>query len=498
MSNNTKACIVLANGQIFEGKSFGASGCVLGEAVFTTGMNGYLETLTDPSYYGQIVTQTFPLIGNYGVIPSDFESAGSHVRGYIVRSWCETPSNFRNEGTIDSFLKSQNIIGLYDIDTRALTKVLREAGVMNAMLIAGDSDEAKENFAALKVPAKKAKMLKEIKAYKITHAVESVTCSAVKIEKSAEQVFKESALYRAVPVRSDGTKVNDMDAAMKDGRGKKVVIWDFGAKANIRRELLKRGLDVVTVPCTTTAAQILAENPDGVMLTNGPGDPQDNPVIIAEIKKVIAKQIPIFGICLGHQLLALAKGAKTMKLKYGHRGANQPVKQLSTGRVYISSQNHGYAVKNETLPRGAVLSFVNTNDGTCEGITYTDIPAFSVQFHPEAASGPLDTNFLFDEFVKLINNHDYFSSFKANFKAIDAISYFASTIQTTKTKRAAAKATAGAAKKATVKAAKKTASAKKNSVKKTATVKKTVAAKKTTAVKTSSAKTTGKKAGSKK
>jgi carbamoyl-phosphate synthase small subunit len=497
MSKDTKACIVLANGQIFEGKSFGAAGCITGEAVFTTGMNGYLETLTDPSYFGQIVIQTFPLIGNYGVIPPDFESAGSHVRGYIVRSWCETPSNFRNEGTIDFFLKSQNIIGLYDIDTRALTKVLREAGVMNAMLIAGDSEDAKEKFAMLKNPAKKAKLLKKIKSYKITNAVESVTCSAVKIEKSAKEIFKESALYRAVPVRSDGTKVNDMNVAMRDGHGKKVVLWDFGAKANIRRELLKRGLDVVTVPCTTTAAQILAENPDGVMLTNGPGDPEDNPVIIAEIKKIIANRIPIFGICLGHQLLALAKGAKTIKLKYGHRGANQPVKQLSTGRVYISSQNHGYAVKNETLPRGAVLSFVNTNDGTCEGITYTDVPAFSVQFHPEAASGPLDTNFLFDEFVRLITNHDYFASFKTTTKAIDAISYFASTIQTTKTKRAAAKIVAGTVKKA---GAGKTAAsaAKKIAAKKTVTKRTTAAKKKTSAGKTASAKTTGKKAGSKK
>ena len=432
MKDTAKACIVLANGQVFEGKSFGSTGVVTGETVFTTGMNGYIETLTDPSYYGQIVTQTFPLIGNYGIISKDFESSASHVRGYIVRSWCEVPSNFRCESDLDSYLKSQNVIGLYDIDTRALTKVLREAGVMNGMIITGDSDEAKEALSALKDPDKKAKLLRKIKSYKIQQAVETVTCSATKIEESADVVFKESAEYRFVPVRADGTKENDPEIAMKDGKGKKVVLWDFGAKANIRRELLKRGLEVVTVPATVKAKDILAMAPDGVMLSNGPGDPSDCVEIIAEIKKLIKSKTPIFGICLGHQLLALANGAETMKLKYGHRGANQPVKQLSTGRVYISSQNHGYAVKNESLPKGAVLSFVNTNDNTCEGITYTKIPAFSVQFHPEACSGPLDTSFLFDDFVKLINNPDYFKNFKAEYERIDSIKYFASTIKKTK------------------------------------------------------------------
>lgn len=326
----------------------------------------------------------------------------------------------------------QKVIGLCDIDTRKLTKILREAGVMNAMIISGESEEAQAAFKALENQEEKAKLLKKIKAYKIEKAVETVTCSAVKIEESADVVFKESAEYRFVPVRADGTKINDQKVAMKDGKGKKVVLWDFGAKANIRRELLKRGLDVVTVPGTATAKEIMALNPDGIMLSNGPGDPAENVGIIAEIKKLVKTGIPIFGICLGHQLLALASGAKTMKLKYGHRGANQPVKDLSTGRVYISSQNHGYAVKNETLPAGAVLGFVNTNDGTCEGITYTKFPAFSVQFHPEACSGPLDTSFLFDNFVKLINNHDFFKNYKTTCERIDAIKYFASTIQKTK------------------------------------------------------------------
>lgn len=431
---DTKACLVLANGLVFEGRSFGAEGIIIGETVFTTGMNGYLETLTDPSYYGQIVTQTFPLIGNYGDIKKDYESSKCNLRGYIVRQWCEEPSNFRCDGDLDSYLKSQNIIGLYDIDTRRLTKILREVGVMNGMLISGNSKDALEAFAALKDEKKKTALLEKIKSYKIEKAVESVTGSATGVEEPADVVFSESAKYRFVPVTADGTKINDEKEAMKAGKGKKVVLWDFGAKANIRRELLKRGLEVVTVQCSYTAEQIMALNPDGVMLSNGPGDPAENAGIIAEIKKLLKTGIPIFGICLGHQLLALANGAQTMKLKYGHRGANQPVKYTKTGRVYITSQNHGYAVKNDCLPEGAVQSFVNTNDGTCEGLTYTKIPAFSVQFHPEACSGPLDANFLFDEFVTLINNHDYFKNFKSEYERVDAIAYFASTIKATKAK----------------------------------------------------------------
>jgi len=429
---NKKACIVLADGQIFEGTGFGASGCITGEAVFTTGMTGYLETLTDPSYYGQIVTQTFPLIGNYGVIPQDFESAKSHVRGYIVRSLCETPSNFRCKETLDSFLKTNNIIGLMGIDTRRLTKILRETGVMNARIISGDSPEAAKEFAMLKNPQEKQKLLEQIKSYKITGAVKAVSGNAVGIEEPADAVFRTSAEYRAVPVTKDGLKVNNPEEAMKNGKEKKVVLWDFGAKANIRRELLKRGVEVVTVKSGATAEEILAMNPDGIMLSNGPGDPAENTDIIEEIRKICSSGIPVFGICLGHQLLALARGAATSKLKYGHRGGNQPVKQLFSGRVYITSQNHGYAVMNESLPAGAVLSFVNTNDGTCEGITYTDIPAFSVQFHPEAAGGPLDTNFLFDDFVSLINDRNLFKNFRTEHTRIDAIEYFRSTIKTTK------------------------------------------------------------------
>lgn len=427
-----RAVLLLANGMVFEGYGIGAAGTIIGEAVFTTGMTGYLETLTDPSYFGQIVTQTFPLIGNYGVIPHDLESSKIHIRGYIVRDLCDQPSNFRCQDELNNFLVENKIIGLAGIDTRKLTKVLREAGVMNGMLISGNSPEAIKAFAALENPAEKEKLLAEIKAYVIKDAVKTVTLDADKIEEPADVVFKTSAEYRAVPVTKDGLKVNDAEAAMKNGKGKKVVLWDFGAKANIRRELLKRGVSVTTVSADTTAEEILKMAPDGVMLSNGPGDPSENVEIIKNIKIISDSKIPVFGICLGHQMLALARGATTSKLKYGHRGGNQPVKQLTTGRVYISSQNHGYAVNNESLPAGAQLSFVNTNDGTCEGITYTDIPAFSVQFHPEASGGPLDTNFLFDEFVTLINNPDVFKDFKTEYKRIDAIEYFASTIKETK------------------------------------------------------------------
>lgn len=352
-----KAYLILENGQVFEGRRFGADGNITGEIVFTTAMTGYLETLTDPSYYGQMVVQTFPLIGNYGVIPSDFESSQPNVRAYIVREWCQEPSNFRNEGVLDAFLKSNNIIGLYDIDTRALTRIIREYGVMNARISSSKED-------AEAAPDR-------LKAYKIIEAVPSVSCKEVQRASGSDADFQ-------------------------------VVLWDFGAKANIQRELEKRGCAVTVVPSSATGDQIAALRPDGVMLSNGPGDPAENTGIIHELNALCEHKIPLFGICLGHQLLALSQGAKTAKLKYGHRGANQPVKHLGSGRVYITSQNHGYAVVNDTLPANAVMSFINANDGTSEGIDYTDMPAFSVQFHPEAAGGPLDTAFLFDRFVQMM------------------------------------------------------------------------------------------------
>ena len=415
-----KALLILADGTIFEGKAMGATGSTIGETVFTTGMTGYLETLTDPSYYGQIVTQTFPLIGNYGNIPVDYESKKSWVRGYVVRELCEQPSNFRCSGQLNDFLKAQGIIGICGIDTRALTKRLRESGVMNGMIISGKNAN---KFKATEV-------LEKIKDYKIEHAIERVqinsfdNCNAGDI-RHAELV---SASINKIPkqVRNDGYFPH-------------VVLFDFGAKLNIQRELEKRGCRVTVVPYDTTAEEVIKMQPDGIMLSNGPGDPAENTGVIEEIRKLCEynknsviprldrgistsqngldcrvkpdndtkyKSIPIFGICLGHQMLALARGCKTCKLKYGHRGGNHPCKDTESGRVYITSQNHGYAVENTSLPPYAKMSFFNVNDGTVEGITYTDIPAFSVQFHPEACGGPHDTNFLFDNFIKLMEAHD--------------------------------------------------------------------------------------------
>ena len=351
------AYLVLENGQVFEGKAFGAEKETTGELVFTTAMTGYLETITDPSYYGQVIIQTFPLIGNYGVIPADFESNSPALRGYIVREWCQAPSNFRCEGNLDAFLKAEGIPGIYGLDTRALTRIVREYGVLNCMI--------------RYTPEVSGEELEALKSFKITKAVESTTL------KEIEHYTPDEPKY-------------------------KVVLMDFGAKHNIDRMLLRRGCDLTVVPAHTTAEEILALEPDGVMLSNGPGDPRENTDIIGEIKKLCDKKIPMFGICLGHQLLALAQGGETEKLKYGHRGANQPAKELSTGRVYITSQNHGYAVVSDSLPENAEVSFENGNDGTCEGVTYKDMPAFSVQFHPEACGGPRDTAFLFDKFIDLM------------------------------------------------------------------------------------------------
>lgn len=381
----SKAFLVLADGTVFEGTSIGAEGSTIGETVFTTGMTGYLETLTDPSYFGQIVTQTFPLIGNYGVIPEDFESRKCFVKGYIVRELCSLPSNFRCQSDLDSYLKSQNIVGIAEIDTRALTKKLRESGVMNGMIISGIEKPAIENS-----------LLEKIKAYRVEQSVETVSTSTQLSEK--QNVVKDYPEINHHIFHSD-KKI-------------KIVLWDFGAKYNIPRELEKRNAEVITVPYSYTADDILKLDPDGIMLSNGPGDPADNTGVIAEIAKLAQynidaqasgkKIVPIFGICLGHQLLALARGCKTSKLKYGHRGGNHPVKEVETGRVFITSQNHGYAVQCDDLPSFAKLAFYNSNDRTCEGITYTDIPAFSVQFHPEACGGPHDTNFLFDKFIQNI------------------------------------------------------------------------------------------------
>jgi carbamoyl-phosphate synthase small subunit len=347
-----KAYIVLSTGQVFEGYRFGAEGDRIGELVFTTGMCGYIETLTDPSYYGQIVVQTFPLIGNYGIIEEDFEGKCA-VKGYVVREWCDAPSNFRCQYDLDAFLKAQGVVGVYGVDTRELTRVIREQGVMNAILC----DE---------VPAD----LSPVQAYAVTGAVQAVSRKDVEVCPAVgEKKFS-------------------------------VALMDYGAKQNIIHSLQKRGCEVTVYPYDTPAEQVLAANPDGVMLSNGPGDPAENVGPIGEIQKLMGK-VPMFGICLGHQLMALAQGGKTVKLKYGHRGVNQPVREVNGTRTYITSQNHGYAVVSDSLPVGTVR-FENANDGTCEGIDYPQLKAFSVQFHPEARSGPKDTEFLFDRFLAMM------------------------------------------------------------------------------------------------
>jgi carbamoyl-phosphate synthase small subunit len=353
--------LVLENGRVFEGESFGlaadADG-VIGEVVFTTGMTGYLETLTDPSYHGQIIVQTWPLIGNYGVIRPDFESSSLRPMGYVVRECCDMPSNFRSEGSLHLLLAERGIVGLKGIDTRALTRIIREKGVMTGIIT---SDPENVN-------------LESLRSYMIRGAVAGVSTRAV---------------FVINPDASEGHKYH-------------VVLWDFGAKANIARSLAARGCRVTIVPHNYTAEQILKLKPDGVMLCNGPGDPEENTGIIAELKRFTQSMIPVFGICLGHQILALAMGALTKKMKYGHRGANQPVRDTQTGSISITTQNHGYSVVPDSLPRGAFLRYVNANDETCEGIDYKDMPAFSVQFHPEASAGPLDTSFLFDRFIGMM------------------------------------------------------------------------------------------------
>ena len=346
-----KGYLILQDGQIFEGQRFGAEGDSVGELVFTTGMCGYLETLTDPSYAGQTVVQTFPMIGNYGVIPGDFEGE-CHVRGYVVRQLCGEPSNFRSEGDLDSFLKEKGVPGLCGIDTRQLTRILRDKGVMNALIC----DEVPADLGA-------------VAAYSVSGAVEAVTCSEImRYEAEGETRFR-------------------------------VALMDYGMKGNILRELRRRGCEVTVFPADTPAAEVLAMSPDGVMLSNGPGDPAESTYRIDEIRKILGR-VPLFGICLGHQLTALAAGGGTFKLKFGHRGVNQPVKALGSPRTFITSQNHGYAVSGE-VPGGRI-SYINANDGTCEGIDYPEKAAFTVQFHPEACAGPKDTDFLFDRFIALM------------------------------------------------------------------------------------------------
>ncbi|WP_028235204.1 carbamoyl phosphate synthase small subunit [Pseudobutyrivibrio sp. MD2005] len=351
-----KAFLILEDGTVFEGTSIGSTREVISEIVFNTSMTGYLEVLTDPSYAGQAVCMTYPLIGNYG-ITDDMESGRPWPDGFIVRELSRIPSNFRCKGTIQDFLVKHNITGISGIDTRALTKILRDRGTMNGMITTNEH----YNFEEIKP---------KLQAYATGDVVSKVTCN----EKS-----------------------------VLSGNGKKVALLDFGAKRNIAKSLNDRGCEVTIYPAHTPAKEILAAEPDGIMLSNGPGDPKDCGEIIDEVKKLYDSDVPIFAICLGHQLMALANGLDTHKLKYGHRGGNHPVKDLETGKVYISSQNHGYVVDTDGLDEKiAVPAFVNVNDGTNEGLKYTGKNIFTVQFHPEACPGPQDSGYLFDRFIKMM------------------------------------------------------------------------------------------------
>ena len=347
-----KVYLVTEDGRSFEGYSFGAEIETCGELVFNTGMVGYIETLTDPSNYGQILVDTFPMVGNYGIIPADFEGKCA-VKGFVVREWCDTPSNFRCEYDLDKFLKDNGVAGVYGIDTREITKHIRENGVMNAKICYSIPED-----------------LADIKKYTVADAVEAVTC------KEASYCIAEG-----------DAKCN-------------VTVIDYGVKRSFVDELCNRGCNVKVVPADTTAEEILADAPDGVLLSNGPGNPADNTALIAEISKLFGK-VAIFGIGLGHQMLAIANGATTYKLKYGHRGGNQPSHKVNTNRTYITSQNCGYSVDASSLKNGAV-NFVNANDNTCDGIEYEGNKAFSVQFYPESIDGLHSTSFLYDKFIEMM------------------------------------------------------------------------------------------------
>jgi len=342
------AYLILENGRVFQGEFFGAAGEAVGEVVFTTGMTGYLETITDPGYHGQIILQSFPLIGNYGVIPADLEKDSISAKAYICKYPCQEPSNYRNEGDLDTFFMSKGIVGVKGIDTRALAKLIRDNGVMNAKITSQPPTEADRVQAA---------------AYKIEAAIPAVSCKEVK-------TYGSGNLH--------------------------VALLDFGMKDSLVKSLMARGCKVSVFPHDASPNMIMSMRPDGIMLSSGPGDPADptNQVIIDNLKELIKLDIPMFGVCMGHLLLARAKGFETTKMKFGHHGSNQPVKDLKTGRVYISSQNHGYAA----VAAREDCYFVNVNDGSCEGMDYGR--SFSVQFQPEGRSGPTDTAFLFDKFVE--------------------------------------------------------------------------------------------------
>jgi carbamoyl-phosphate synthase small subunit len=351
-----KRQLILEDGTVLVGEGFGSTIQTIGEVVFNTGMTGYQEILSDPSYCGQIVTLTYPLIGNYGINRDDFESIIPAISGFIVKEVCEIPSNWRSQFTLDEYFKAKNIPGLSGIDTRKLTRIIREYGTLKGAI-----------------------------------------CS---MDVVVEDVIRQ--LRNEVLPTNQVEQVSTINPYPSPGRGDRVVLVDFGMKHGILRELNNRNCDVVVVPYNTSAEEILQLNPDGIMLSNGPGDPKDVPEAIEMIKGVLGK-VPLFGICLGHQLFGLACGANTEKMKFGHRGSNHPVKHIATGKVAITSQNHGYTVEESTLVNTRLeVTHVALNDGTVEGLRHLDYPAFTVQYHPEASPGPDDANELFDEFLSMI------------------------------------------------------------------------------------------------
>lgn len=390
-----KAFLILEDGTVFEGTHIGADKEVISEIVFNTSMAGYLEVLTDPSYAGQAVCMTYPLIGNYGICKDDMESRKPWPDGFIVRELSRNYSNFRADISIQQFLEENGVPGIAGIDTRALTKILREKGTMNGMITTNENYNFDE-------------ILPRLKAYTTGKVVEKVTCDHVYEVKGSQSLTENGAISGSAKFDAaafaQGVREKKPSLVKElNGKGKKVALLDLGTKANIAYSLKSRGCDVTVYPAQTKAEEIIAAAPDGIMLSNGPGDPKECTEIIAEIRKLYNTDIPIFAICLGHQLMALATGADTYKMKYGHRGGNHPVKDLATGRVYISSQNHGYVVDMDKLdPKVATPAFINVNDGTNEGLNYTGKKIFTVQFHPEACCGPQDSGYLFDRFIDMM------------------------------------------------------------------------------------------------
>ena len=397
-----KAFLILEDGTVFKGQHIGADKDVISEIVFNTSMAGYTEVFTDPSYAGQAVCMTYPLIGNYGVCEDDMESERIWLDGVIVRELSGIPSNFRCDMTIQEFLNRYDIPGIEGIDTRALVRILREKGTMNGMITTNENYKVEE-------------IIPELRKYATGKVVEKVTCKEKKFVKGVSSVAENGSISGSAVFdqeafvadrAGDHTKREKKPSMVRElnGKGLKVALLDLGAKDNIADSLAARGCDVTVYPARTTAEEILKDHPDGIMLSNGPGDPKDCPEVIAEVKKLYDSDATIFAICLGHQLMALATGADTFKMKYGHRGGNHPVKDLATGRVYISSQNHGYVVDMDKLdPQVARPAFINVNDGTNEGLAYVGKNIFTVQFHPEACPGPQDSGYLFDRFIAMMH-----------------------------------------------------------------------------------------------